>query len=514
MLAMTTTQTSYGPIRGTEKNGLHIFKGIPYAAPPIGERRWLPPVAPEPWTDVRDARNYGPAAPQDPPAIELLAAFDVGKDTSEDCLTLNIWTPALDGGKRAVMVWIHGGAFIIGAGSQDLYEGSQLAQKGDVVVVTVNYRLGALGFLNLNEVTGGRIPSTGNEGLLDQAAALKWVQDNIATFGGDPENVTIFGESAGGMSVGCHLAMPGSRGLFHKAIPQSGGCHTANPKDRMLRIAERFLARLGIDGDNPDALRDVSCDRLLEVQAAMSPVADVDPDLGGMPFQPCIDGEVLKELPIDAVRAGSAAGVSLLVGSTLDEWKLLGPSDPSIYALNANSLVERVAATVGNDAVRIAKTYEEAVRLRGTEATPTETFLAIETDRVFRMPALLLAEAQGQQNTPAYNYLFTWPSPAMGGMLGSCHALELCFVFGTIDATNSRDLCGSGSSCDALEEAMQESWLAFAKTGDPSNSRVGNWLPYGTNRHTMILGESIRSESGPFETERLAWEGVQKVGSL
>ena len=511
---MSTAQTTYGPVQGVQEDALHIFKGIPYAAPPVGERRWLPPAPPEPWSEARDARNFGAAAPQNPPAIELLAAFDVSANTNEDCLTLNVWTPGLDDAKRAVMIWIHGGAFIIGAGSQGLYEGSPLAAKGDVVVVTINYRLGALGFLNLKEVTKGRIPSTGNEGLLDQAAALKWVRDNIAAFGGDPGNVTIFGESAGGMSVGCQLALPGSRGLFHKAIPQSGGCHTANPKERMLRIAERFLFHLGIDGDSPDALRAVSSERLLEVQTAMSPVTDVDAALGGMPFQPCVDGEILQQLPIEAVRAGSAAGVPVLVGSTLDEWKLLGPSDPSIYALDTAGLRERVAGVLGENAGRVAEIYEKAVSQRGVEATPTEVFLALETDRVFRMPALQLAEAQRQHDTPVFNYLFTWPSPAMGGMLGSCHALELCFVFGTIDATNSRDFCGSGPECDALEEAVQESWLAFAKTGSPGNPTVGDWPHYADERETMILGASSRIEEAPYEAERLAWEGVEQVGTL
>ncbi|MCH2173004.1 carboxylesterase/lipase family protein [Myxococcota bacterium] len=511
---MTIASTTSGPVEGYQDNNLHVFKGIPYAAPPLGERRWLPPIPHAPWSEVRPAQRYGPVAPQRSlAAVEFLSAFRVGDDIGEDCLTLNVWTPGLDDARRAVMVWIHGGAFVIGAGSQTVYDGAHLAAKGDLVVVTINYRLGALGFLNLNESTGGRIPSTGNEGLLDQGAALAWVRDNIANFGGDPANVTIFGESAGGMSVGCHLAMPTSQGLFHKAIPQSGACHTSNPKEKAVQISQRFLERVGVDASQPDALRAVSADRILEVQSEMADPINADPELGGMPFQPCIDGVILPARPIDAVRDGSAAGVPVLVGSTLDEWKLLGPSDPTLASLDAEGLEARLSANVGTAAAGVAQTYTQAVGNRGVDATPSEVFIAIETDRIFRLPALQLAEAQRAQNTPAYNYLFTWKSPAMGGMLGACHALELCFVFGTIDLSESRPFAGSGPECDALEGAIQDAWIAFARSGDPSVPALGRWPVYGPDRETMILGASCGLEKAPFETERAAWDDLV-VGAI
>ena len=233
--------TRYGKLEGDEQNGLFVFRGVPFAAAPVGPRRWLAPEKPASWTGVRDARHFGCAAPQNRVLLDALAAMKIEEEQNEDCLYLNVWTPGLDGKRRPVMVWIHGGGFTIGSGSQAIYNGSVLARRGDAVVVTINYRLGPLGFLRLKEVTNGKIQSTGNEGMLDQISALEWVRDNIAEFGGDPDNVTIFGESAGGMSVGTLLAMPAARGLFHKAIPQSGACHTAMPAKRANRVAERVL---------------------------------------------------------------------------------------------------------------------------------------------------------------------------------------------------------------------------------------------------------------------------------
>src|SRR5271166_1230387 len=254
--------TGCGKLDGDEQDGLLVFKGVPFAAVPDGPRRWLPPEKPATWTGVRDARRFGAVAPQNPVTNQALAAMKIEQAQSEDCLNLNLWTPGLDGARRPVMVWIHGGGFTIGAGSQEIYNGAALAKRGDVVVVTINYRLGPLGFLRLADVTNGRIPSTGNEGLLDQIAALEWVRDNIGEFGGDPGNVTIFGESAGGMSVGTLLAAPPARGLFHKAIPQSGACHTGAPRELSNRNAERIMSRLG--AASVEAIRALTPEQLLK----------------------------------------------------------------------------------------------------------------------------------------------------------------------------------------------------------------------------------------------------------
>ena len=246
---MSIIETTSGKVNGLEEERLHMFRGIPYAEPPVGKKRWMAPEANTPWTGIWKAFAMKPISWQNQAVEGGLLSFAENAEPptrSEDCLSLNIWTPGLDTQKRAVMFWIHGGGFITGAGSSPLYDGKFLAGNGDVVVVSINYRLGCLGFLNLNEVTGGRVPATGNEGLLDQVMALQWARDNIESFGGDPDNVTIFGESAGGMSVGALLAMPAARGLFKRAIPQSGACHTAYPLTKSSEIAEAFLKVLGI----------------------------------------------------------------------------------------------------------------------------------------------------------------------------------------------------------------------------------------------------------------------------
>jgi para-nitrobenzyl esterase len=218
----TVVKTLCGKVMGEYKDGLYIYKGIPYAAPPVGEHRWLPPGASEPWEGILRTQNYKPTSPQNwSPLNDLIPDFGIKESQDEDCLYLNIWSPGLDDARRPVLFWIHGGAFNVGSGSQSPYDASKLAIKGDVIVITFNYRLGVFGFLRLKEITGGKIPSTGNEGLLDQIAALEWVRKNISAFGGDPDNVTVFGESAGGMSIECLLTMPQGRRLFHKAIIQS-----------------------------------------------------------------------------------------------------------------------------------------------------------------------------------------------------------------------------------------------------------------------------------------------------
>ena len=318
--------TRYGKVEGEEQAGLAVFKGIPFAAPPTGARRWLPPEKPASWTGTREARRFGGVAPQNSLLLSALAAMVIDDPQSEDCLYLNVWTPAADNKKRPVMVWIHGGAFEIGSGSQALYNGSTLARRGDAVVVTVNYRLGPLGFLRLADLTNGKIPASGNEGILDQIAALEWVRDNIAEFGGDPGNVTIFGESAGGMSVGTLLGAPAARGLFHKAIPQSGACHTGAARERANRNAERIMSKLG--ASSADAMRALTPEQLLK-GTLMPDGKTPDPEFG-MAYQPVIDGTMMPRASIEMVTDGASSDIAIMVGSTLDEWKLFAPMDRGI----------------------------------------------------------------------------------------------------------------------------------------------------------------------------------------
>jgi para-nitrobenzyl esterase len=405
------------------------------------------------------------------------------------------------------MVWIHGGAFSIGSGSQPIYDGSVLARRGDTVVVTVNYRLGPLGFMRLADLTNGKIPATGNEGLLDQVAALAWVRDNIAEFGGDPSNVTIFGESAGGMSVGSLLAMESAKGLFHKAIPQSGACHTGAPADRASHVADRILTRLGLSGKDPDAIRALSAAQLLK-GTYLPDGKTPDPELG-FAYQPVVESKYLPRSPYEIVRDGASSNVAIMAGSTLDEWKLFAPMDPGAARLDRAGLLARRGRLTPEQAEKIASEYEQARAARGEPASPPELFCAIATDRIFRIPAIRLSEIQGRRNKSTYNYLFTWCSPAAGGLLGSCHALELGFVFGTNDQPGMAPFSGTGPAAERLATDMQDAWLAFARTGNPSCESVGKWASYDESRRaTMIFGAKTGAEDAPRDQERKAWDGV------
>ncbi len=500
--------TRYGRLEGDEQDGLLVFKGVPFAAAPAGSRRWLAPEKREAWTGVRDARRFGAVAPQNAVTNQALAAMKIEQAQSEDCLNLNVWTPGLDGARRPVMVWIHGGGFTIGAGSQEIYNGTVLARRGNVVMVTINYRLGPLGFLRLNDVTSGRIPSSGNEGLLDQIAALQWVRDNIAEFGGDPDNVTIFGESAGGMSIGALLAMPSARGLFHKAIPQSGSCDTISSVARANRTAERVLSKLGVSADDVEAIRALPVAQLLTgVFGADGKTPDREL---GMAYQPVVDGTVIPRELIEMVAQGSAAGVAVMVGSNLEEWKLFSAMDPSAQKLDEAGLVARMSKRLTADfASSVIAKYESARASAGVSVTPPELYSAIETDRVFRMPGVRLAEIHGRSERHVYNYLFTWRSPAMRGALGSCHALELGFVFGTNHLAGMWRFAGEGPGAEKLAIEMQDAWLAFARDGDPSCASLGEWAGYTeARRATMLFGETSSVADAPFEQERRAWDGV------
>lgn len=513
---LATVSTRSGKLEGYEHGGLFIFKGIPFAAPPTGNRRWAAPEKSAPWTGVRDARNFGPVAWQNRTRVGALAAMVIDDQQSEDCLYLNVWTPGLDAKRRPVMVWIHGGGFTIGAASQPIYDGSVLTRRGDVVIVSVNYRLGPLGFLRLADVTNGKIPSTGCEGMLDQIAALEWVRDNIAGFGGDPDNVTIFGESAGGMSVGTLLAMPAARGLFHKAIPQSGACHTGAPIARANRVAERVLSKLGAHAANADAIRALTPAALL-TGTLLADGKTPDPELG-MAYQPVLDGTHVPKAAIEMVAEGSADGVAVMVGSTLEEWKLFAMMDPSLHRLDRAGLGARISRRLAAESAdSLIDTYERARAHRGDSTTPPDLFSALETDRVFRIPGVRLASVHGRREPRVFNYLFTWRSPAMGGVLGSCHALELGFVFGTNHLPGMSAFSGTGAAAEKLATQIQDAWLAFARSGDPSCASIGDWSPYTeARRATMIFGETTRLEDAPYDAERRAWDPVADriLGSL
>ena len=517
---MTTVEvtTTSGALRGERdaEAGVSVFRGIPFAAPPVGDGRFRPPQPVEPWTGVRNATTFGKAAVQGPRraapgaagsgALGMFIAQEV--ELAEDCLYLNVWTPAADDGKRPVLVWIHGGAFRTGSGSSPSYDATRLVARGDVVVVTVNYRLGLLGFLAHPDLGA-------NHGLLDQVAALEWVQREIAAFGGDHTQVTIFGESAGGKSVECLLGMPAARGLYHRAIAQSTYDPPLAP-DASNRLAETLAARLGVSAaglrDVPlDDLRAVEAEIMAEaMQAAAASGAGAAGATGGA--GPVIDEATLPKAPIDVIAAGELAGVELLIGTTLDESALFG----AFAAAREGELDEaeaaiRLAGTMtgpgagGDLGARALETYRKVRESLGYDASAKAVLSAASTDRMFRQHSIKIAEAQAA-HAATYMYLFTWPSPVPG--LGACHAIEIPFVFGTFDAPLGR-LSGDSDEARALSNKVQDAWLSFARTGRPHAADLPDWVPYDSDRRaTMLLGVECALAEAPMDDIRRLWASL------
>jgi para-nitrobenzyl esterase len=495
--------TPGGKLEGDFNNGIYVFKGVPYAAAPVGNLRWLPPQPAKSWSGTRPAKKYGAIAPQILMPVAGPGTPDFSSQPqNEDCLFLNIWTPGLDDARRPVMFWIHGGAFIIGCGSEAFLEGGNLAKRGDIVLVSINYRLGAPGFMNLKEITDGRIPSTGNEGLLDQVAALEWVVNNISAFGGDPENITIFGFSAGGMSVGTLLAMPAAHGKFQKAINRSGAANIFGSLDGAVKITNQYLKILGLKGKDVDGLRNLTTQQLMDAQQELG-VRLRETEYRATPFQPIVDGSVLPEIPLISIRKGSAKNVTLMAGNTRDELKAMLGMDPTVKNLDEAGLVKRLNKIVPPELVPgLIEAYRNVLPNRGNIATPADILGSINTDIMFRIPTIRLVEAQRDNGVRAYNYLFTYKSPALGGNLGAMHGLDNPLLFGSLNA----EFTGNDTEVESLAIKIQDSCAAFAHTGDPSCESIGKWLVYGKDRTTMILDKNTRLENAPYEEERRAWD--------
>ena len=495
-------ETGCGALEGVFERNLYSFKGVPYAAPPVGNLRWLPPQPLKSWKGVRPAKEYGTVAPQD--VLPFPGISGEPEPQSEDCLFLNVYSPGLDNARRPVMVWIHGGAFCMGSGSMQNYRTGTLASNGNIVLVTINYRLGVLGFLNLNELTNGRIPSTGNEGLLDQVAALRWVKDNIAGFGGDPDNVTVFGESAGGMSIGCLLNLPEARGLFHKAVIESAVGEMARPLGMSVEIAREFLKAVNLGPHDISALRSLSVETMLRAQQEVA----VKTGQGAAPVIPVADGKVMPKMPLESLEAGLGFKVPMLVGSNLEEDKLFSMMTPGARKIDEEGLRKAASRFVAaKDVTKLIDAYRKARSDRGEPVTPFEIYSALSTDVMFRKTAIRIAEAQCKHAPGGYNYLFCWKSPVAGGALGACHALEVGFIFGNHDAT----FCGSGPEADELSGEMQDAWISFARTGNPSCQSLGEWPQYSRGRASMIFDKNSRIVKAAYEEERQIWETLEEL---
>ncbi len=515
----TVVSTNSGKLRGLLKDGLHIFRGIPYAASVAGEHRFRPPRPPAPWTGIRDALQYGPLSPQSMPPFGAFASADFldlgrgcGPDWTnsafdEDCLHLNVWTPACgDGVPRPVIFHCHGGGFRGGSGITDWTDGANLARKNDVVVVSFNHRLGIFGHLFLGDLVPDYSES-GNAGILDIVAALGWVRDNILAFGGDPRNVTIYGESGGGSKVAVLMAMPAAKGLFHKAIIESGPGLRMIERDTATSAAERVLAELGIDRNRIDTLSKVPTQRLLHAMDAVMTAVHPEPlvwDKGWYwMFAPVVDGLSLLQHPFDPSAPEISADVPLLIGSAAEETRLLfGGGDSRLFSIDEAELHARVAALGYEDAV--VRKVIAAYRAMRPGASPSDIFFALTSDLTFRMDAVVMAERKAALGrAPAYLYLFTWETPAFGGKYKSCHGVELPFMFDNLEMAPGLMRPDPGSR--DLAQKVSGAVVAFARNGNPNHSGLPEWRPYSVaDRATMLLDESCVLANDPRGEERLA----------
>lgn len=489
-MSSVVVSTPSGKLEGADVGHCLEFRGIPFAAPPVGPLRYREPQPVDPWNGVRKAVAFGAVAPQNDAMSIVVRRFLGGAAVqSEDCLYLNVWTPAADGARRPVMVWIHGGAFTLGSGGNQLYSGSRLTRRGDVVVVTINYRLGSIGFLNTDGAFGKDSGIVANVGLLDQIAALRWVRDHIESFGGDPDQVTIFGESAGGMSVGTLLGTPSAQGLFRRAILQSGAAHNVSTEAKAAEVSGLFLEELGPSGEDPEALRAAPVEALLGAQRRIAEKLGVL--LGILPWQPSVDGALLSESPFDAIAAGRVKPVPSIIGTNKDEWRLFLMGDTKIRKLDEGGFERRVRRTLravlgSDDEELIASAVARYGPALGTTIQRWSTF---QSDRVFHAPAAMLSSECARAGSRVYNYRFDWEPLMVGGLTGSFHALEIPFVFGTLRSGFLRALLGTTTDARRLSNRMQQAWLAFARTGVPASENLPEWLPYTDSQpRTMILG--------------------------
>lgn len=483
--------TLYGQVQGEKVENVFVWKGIPYAKPPVGRLRFRRPERPEPWDNVRDATEFGPTAMQ--PKSEMMRFLgDSPEGSSEDCLYLNVWSPGADNKRRPVMVWIHGGAFMYGSGSSETYDGTSFAQTGDLVVVTINYRLGAFGFLHLEEIGGESFAESGNCGILDQVAALKWVQENIEAFGGDSNNVTVFGESAGAMSVGTLLATKEAEGLFQKAILQSGAASNVLPSKVGTNIANRILSELGIQHDELDKLYDVSAEELVKASETVPP----------MTLVPVVDKSVIPVQPLQALAQGSAKNIPILIGTTEDEYRLFTFVDPTWRKLDDEGTEKRFKAAFGKSWPRMSE------QLKG-ETLTQELFEKLMTWQMFTYPAITLSETRIKRGEKVWMYRFDYKSTAFGGGLKSCHALELPFVWNTVKNQRTTAFTGDVPERFTIAEQMHHAWIAFAKNGNPSIPQLPEWPEYDLNsRTTMHFNLETKVQHDPAKEERLFWERV------
>jgi len=503
-----------GKLRGALKAGLYSFKGIPYGASTAGRNRFMPPQPPQPWSGVRDALAYAgrawqlPNRPKRRPVLETLLGPADTLPEGEDSLTLNVWTPGLgDGARRPVMVWLHGGAFGYGSGNRAVTDGANLARRGDVVVVSVNHRLNIFGFLHLADIGGAAWAHSGNAGMLDLVAALGWVRDNIPAFGGDPANVTIFGESGGGGKVSVLLAMPAAHKLFHRAIIQSGAAVRVSTRERANALAGAVLKELGVGRNECERLQTLPAERLLAAIAPASRAVGRSrwPLLDRYDFGPVVDGSDLPQHPAEPGAPAIADDIPLMIGGTREESAFFLADDDAVWSgsLSEESLQQRVSTVANAETDPLLAAYRAAM----PEANPVDHLIAALTGSNFWIRTVLLAERYAaRRRTPVYMYSLDWQSPAHNGRVKAHHAMDLPFGFDNVDVA---DTTAGAPGARELAARISATWIAFARTGRPDNPAIPSWPAYtNADRATMIFDTDSRVALDPDREARLLWSRV------
>ncbi|MDE2265865.1 MAG: carboxylesterase/lipase family protein [Alphaproteobacteria bacterium] len=488
--AAPIARTTAGQVRGAYDKGVVTFKGIRYGADTT-PRRFMPPQRPKPWSGVQDALAYGASCPQSHSEERM----------SEDCLFLNVWTPALrDGGRRPVMFYIHGGAYSSGSGSANIYDGVNLCKRGDVVVVTINHRLNAFGYLSLGMFGKPEFADSGNAGQLDLVLALQWVRDNIAEFGGDPNTVMVFGQSGGGAKIATMMAMPAAKGLFHRATTMSGQQITASGPLHAQQRTEVYLAALGISRTDLDAIKNIPTEKLVSALKATDPIIGS----GGVYFGPVLDERSLTRHPFYPDAPSQSAGIPMMVGNTHDETRAF-ITEQWAYDLTWDQLPDRLAANMRVDI--LPNLVIEKYKTWFPGISPSDLFFAATTAARSWRAAVIEDELRAQAGTPAYAYQVNWPSPLGNGHRRAQHMIDIPLSFDNTDKAGA--ITGNGEEARAMAAIMSETFIAFAKTGNPDHKDFPVWKPYTlTNRETMVFNLPPRLENDPRGEERRLFEKV------
>jgi para-nitrobenzyl esterase len=494
-------ETKLGKIQGYIYEEISIFKGIPFAEPPVGELRLKNPLPRNPWDGILDTVRFGPEAPQ---PYNINTPLPRPTQSEKDCLTLNIWTPGIDNNRRPVMVWIHGGAHLYGSNSRAMYYGSNLVRRGNVVVITINYRLGPFANLYLHGAQS-------NVGILDQVTALEWVRDNVEYFGGDPGNVTIFGESAGGTSVCTLMTMPKARGLFKRVIAQSGAANPMGYRESTLEQTTKILLnKLNLKSDQLEEFQKLPWLDIIKATFRLIQSGSLPGGIGS--FYPYVDGDTLPVHPLKAIKNGFAKDIELIIGCNLEESKTNPNSYRNYTETDLKNLPRRMlrvmkaAGESEDDLETVINTYKISREENQLSSKPQDIFDAYNSDRTFRIPAIRFAEYQSKHQNKTYMYLFSWGLP---NNLGSIHGLEIGFVFNRFLKTDIPTLPKKSEETMELSENMMDSWISFAKTGNPNHKGIPYWPTYNLeNRSTIIFDKEIKIWDDPLEKERLMWNNM------